>query len=89
MKDLRKIFYIELKYTGQNGGREWQRDLLITTVATGLDPTSPNSQASAHSTTRYSFSPWLATLRGGRSKSRQSGRSKGDEKPQASAVDGT
>lgn len=39
-------------------------------------PRSPHSQARAHSTAPPSFSPTPATLRGGRSKSRQSGRSK-------------
>lgn len=73
----------------ENRGQEWQHDLLTAKVAKGLHPRSPRSQNPTHSTTPHSFSPTVATLRGGRSKSSQSGQSKGARKRRNGAAEST
>lgn len=72
-------------------GQEWQHYFLITKAPKAETPDLLISrpQISVYSSTPCSFSPTHATLRDGRSESRQSGRSEGAEKPQNGAVDGT
>ena len=66
-----------------------EHDLLIAKAAKGLHPRCPHSQNPVRSTTPHSFSPTLATLRGGRSKNSQSGHRKSAGKPRNGAVEST